>query len=197
MTEFTIIDELYDLSKELLELIKEDWEKFKKFLKKHKKYMFWIFLLFITMQFTDIMNLGKSWDTYCKNNKNYINQLGGGENAVAAADPAASSSAEAKAAKFSKKQITKQAKKQSKLEKAYKAPGKPGLLSKSKKGFVDSIKNNPILGNLDKIGGATSGLFTIILFILVVIGILSLPVLILIVITYTIIKHLLSKLTNL
>lgn len=195
MTEITIIDELYDLSKELLELIKEDWEKFKKFFKKNKKYMFWIFLLFITMQFTDIMNLGKSWDTYCKNNKNYINQLGGGENAVAPADPATSASADAKAAKFSKKQITKQEKKQSKLQKAYKAQGKPGLLSKSKKGLVDSIKNNPVLGNLDKIAGATSGLFTIILFILVVIGILSLPVLILIVITYTIIKHLLSKLS--
>ena len=46
---------------------------------------------------------------------------------------------------------------------------------------------------MNKIFGMVSGMFTLIIFILVVVGILSLPVVIFIVITYCIVKNLLSK----
>ena len=87
MSSITLFDELIIFTNELIDLINQDWINFKKFYKEHKKYMFWIFTLFITMQFTDIINLGNSWNKYCKMNS--IKQYGGATPpAAAAATPA-------------------------------------------------------------------------------------------------------------
>ena len=65
----TLLDEIIEFTIELTELIQQDWEKTKKFIKEHKKYFFWLITLAITMQMTDIMSLGESWNNYCKLNK--------------------------------------------------------------------------------------------------------------------------------
>jgi len=83
-------------------------------------------------------------------------------------------------------------------------PGKDGEDSvkgiDKKLGFFNKLKGKlktsagqhgmagPVLGNLDGIFGAVGGMFTFVAFILVLLGILSLPVLIFLVITYCIIK---------
>ena len=190
MAEFTIIDELIEFSKELIELIKQDWEKCKKFFKEHKKYMFWIIVLFITMQFTDLMNLGTSWDAYCKKNKHYTMHTGGGNEE---AEVAAPTTTQPVVKPTLSKQQAKKLRKETRKAKELKSAGEPGRISRVKSKFVASIKNNPVLGNLDKIYGMTGTAFSIIFLILIVIGVFSLPILILIVITYTVIKNLMSR----
>jgi len=170
MTYKTLYDDVIEFSVELIELIKEDWYNSKKFIKKHNKYFFWLIVLVITMQFTDIMSLGVSWDKYCK-----LNGIqNGGESAPppAAAAPVAAEPVASKPTKIPKK----------------------SMFGKAKSGVRSSIKNNPVFGNMGKIFGMVSSMFTLILFILVVVGILSLPVVIFIIITYCIIKNLLSRL---
>ena len=75
MSSFTLIDELVDFANELIYLIKQDWEKFKLFIKEYKKYVFWVVVLLITMQFTDLMSLGSSWDKYCSKNAELMETL--------------------------------------------------------------------------------------------------------------------------
>lgn len=171
----TIYDEIISFSKELVELLNEDWIKFKIFIKKNKKYCFWVICLLITMQFTDIMNLGASWDRYCKNN-NHI-QLGGGNGIPDGIPTEQKTPAESKAKDKASKKEAKAAAKAAK-------PPKSG----------NPLKNNPVFGNINKIFGMTSGMFVIISFILIVVGILSLPILVLIIITYCIIKYILNSL---
>ena len=153
-------DEFISFGEELIELLEEDWIKCKKFIKKNKKYCMWVLILFITMQFTDIINLGTSYDRYCKIHN--IKMTGGAAEAPAAAP------AEAPAADG----------------------GKGG-----KGGKGGRLKNDPVFGNLGKIFDMVSGMFVIVTFILVVIGVLSLPVIIFIAITYSILKYILSKLS--
>ena len=185
MTHETLFDDFIDFAEELTELIKQDWENSKKFIKKHKKYFFWVIVLVLTMQITDIMRLGASWDKYCKLNGIQNGGDNAGAPAAAPAAPAAPSVVipEAPSAKADTAADGK----------AVKTP-KKNMLSRASKGLKDSIKNNPVLGNMDKIFDMVSGMFTLIIFILVVVGILSLPVVIFIVITYCILKSLLSRL---
>lgn len=77
MSSFTLIDDLVDFTNELIELMKQDWKKFKIFIKEYKKYLFWIIVLLITMQFTDLMSLGSSWERYCNKTGNNNIQIGG------------------------------------------------------------------------------------------------------------------------
>ena len=159
MSNITIYDELISFSVELVDLLKEDWRKFKIFINKNKKYCLWIIVLFITMQFTDLLNLGAAWDRYCKTHdihNPHIQTGGDGSPAAAAPDGAA-----AKAPKS----------------------GRSGA--------------GPVFGSSNKILGMVSGMFVIISFILVVVGIISIPILVLIVLTYTIIKFLVKQLSNL
>lgn len=71
-----------------------------------------------------------------------------------------------------------------------------------KKSMKDKLKSSagqhglsgPVLGNLDGVFNAVGGMFTFAAFILLIIGIMSLPVLIFLVLTYTIIKLIAGKL---
>ena len=155
-------DEFISFYDELIELLEEDWIKCKTFIQKNKKYCMWVLILFITMQFTDIINLGTSYDRYCKihniNNINNINMTGGAGEAPAPA-PA------------------------------------PEPAAGGKGGKAGRLKNDPVMGNLGKMFNMVSGMFVIVTFILIVIGVLSLPVIIFIAITYSILKFILSKLS--
>tara|TARA_B100000575_G_scaffold58536_4_gene44253 strand:- start:3936 stop:4628 length:693 start_codon:yes stop_codon:yes gene_type:complete len=54
--------------KTLREHLEDDFKKFKKFIKEKKNYIFWIIVMFITIQFTDVLSLGASWDEMVKQN---------------------------------------------------------------------------------------------------------------------------------
>jgi hypothetical protein len=191
----TLLDEIIEFTIELTELIQQDWEKTKKFIKEHKKYFFWLITLAITMQMTDIMSLGESWNNYCKLNKI---QNGGaeGQPKIQAA-PTPEILKKLPSLEPEKQKETEENSKSSKenegSDTSSKTP-KKGMFGKAKSGLKNSIKNNPVLGNLGGIFDAVGGMFTLIMFILIVVGILSLPVVIFIVITYCIVKNLLSKL---
>jgi len=232
MIEFEFFENLLEFIEEFYELLKEDWRKFKLFIKQNKDYIIWLIIAVITLQFTDVMSLGSSWNRYCK--KNNI-QTGGGnvgpgpgqeteKNTNAGPEPAKEKTKEeAKDKKKKKKKKTedtkktekqkkkddKQAKKDTKAsdKQAQKDAKGPEDSSKSKKmGVFDKLKgkakagvgqhgmSGPILGNLDGIFGALEGMFAFAALILIIIGILSLPVLIFIVITYTIIKKIADNL---
>ena len=247
MPEYTIIDELIDYCYELYDLIIQDWEKAKIFFKKHVKYMFWVVVLVITMQFTDILSLGKSWDNYCSKS-NTIQKGGSNAPMVAAEAPMKAAPAEATGTKGAAGNAGGNASGPPKgpggndagkppggndagkppggndaggdkppgeagandpsAPKPAGAPGgagapagapgapkgkKPQFKLNLKKRFAQSIKNNPVFGNLDKIFGMVESMFYIVMVILIIVGIISLPVLVFIILTYTIIKHLLSK----
>ena len=178
----SLFEELSEFTDELVILLKEDWEKTKKFVREHKKYFLWLCALFIGAQFTDIMTLGKSWDAYCK--KNSI-QNGGAEG-----EPAPEASSEAKA--------TADAKASSEAKAALKSQNtgskKDGKKKGMKKSMAQSLRRNPVFGNMNTIFSMTTSMFSLALFLLAIVGILSLPVIIFIIITYCVIKSLLNKL---
>ena len=60
--------------------------------------------------------------------------------------------------------------------------------------MAKSLKNNPVFGNLNYIFSMTTSMFSLVLFLLAIVGILSLPVILFIIITYCVIKSLLNKL---
>jgi hypothetical protein len=205
MSNFTLIDELVDFTNELIELLKQDWEKFKIFIKEYKKYLFWIMVLFITMQFTDLMSLGSSWEKYCKKNNidSNINskdsngkdsnsniQKGGGNEAPAPA-PAP------KQTKAERKSIIRQ-----KARQFSRGMGSESKDIERKLGFFRQFKSQfsgniggagPVFGNLDRIFKYTEAMFAIFTTILIIVGVLSLPVLIFLIITYCVIKLLVGK----
>ena len=67
-------------------------------------------------------------------------------------------------------------------------------IGRSQSRFGRNMRRNPVFGNLDKIFNMTQGMFALVMFILVIVGVLSLPVIIFIIITYCIIKNLCSRL---
>ena len=217
----TIIDELFEFAEELTLLIKQDWEKSKQFIKKHKTYFFWILALFVSMQFTDILSLGKSWDIYCK--KHNIQSGGGNSNAPPPLPPprvnrsSKPKGADGESSKGADGESSKGADGAKQGEEASKgtgagaggptATGQPqrmrtrsqGLMGQSRIGrsqsrFARTMRRNPVFGNLDKIFNMTQGMFALVMFILIIVGVLSLPVIIFIIITYCIIKNICSRL---
>ena len=201
MSNFTLIDELVDFTYELIELLKQDWEKFKIFIKEYKKYLFWIMVLFITMQFTDLMSLGSSWEKYCKkngidsnskdsNSKDSNIQTGGGNEAPAEAPKQIKTSIERKA--IIKKEGQKVARGMGSESKDI--DRKLGFFRQFKSQFSGNIGGaGPVFGNLDRIFKYTEAMFAIFTTILIIVGVLSLPVLIFLIITYCVIKLLVGK----
>ena len=231
MIEFEFFDNLIDFIKELYELLKEDWVKFNLFIKENKKNVIWCLIAFITLQFTDVMSLGSSWDKYCK--KNNIQRGGSGTATTATSTASASATPATPAtpattpdtADTAEPAMTKKQKEEEKevKQKADDKAAKKNLLDKKeakktaegedsvksvdkKLGFFNKLKGQvqksagqhgmagPVLGNLDGIFGAVGGMFTFAAVILIFFGILSLPVLIFLVITYCIVKKIVGKL---
>jgi len=217
----TIIDELFEFAEELTLLIKQDWEKSKQFIKKHKTYFFWILALFVSMQFTDILSLGKSWDIYCK--KHNIQSGGGNSNAPPPLPPprvnrsSKPKGADGESSKGADGESSKGADGAKQGEEGSKGTGagaggptsagqpqrmrtqSQGLMGQSRIGrsqsrFARTMRRNPVFGNLDKIFNMTQGMFALVMFILIIVGVLSLPVIIFIIITYCIIKNICSRL---
>ena len=208
----SLFEELSEFTDELVILLKEDWEKTKKFVREHKKYFFWLCALFIGAQFTDIMTLGKSWDAYCK--KNGIQKGGEGDpvatdastDAKAATTTATPATTDAKAAatpattdaKAAATPATTDAKATADAKAALKSQRTSSKKDGKKKGMTQSMaqsmRRNPVFGNMNNIFSMTTSMFSLALFLLAIVGILSLPVIIFIIITYCVIKSLLNKL---
>ena len=179
----SLFEELSEFADELVILLKEDWEKTKKFVREHKKYFLWLFALFIGAQFTDIMTLGKSCDAYCKKN--------GIQNGGAEGNPEPTTTTEAKAALKSQGTSSTDA---SVSETDTKNTKKDGKKKGIRKSMAQSLRRNPVFGNMNHIFNMTSSMFSLALFLLAIVGILSLPVIIFIIITYCVIKSLLNRL---
>jgi len=206
MSNITLYDDFTSFFRELVELLKEDWIKFKLFITKNKKYCLWILILLITMQFTDLLNLGSSWDRYCKKHEGKTTHIhiggsisgkgdGTGLPSAAAADAMKADKEKKKADKAAKKEEKKQKGKEDKAHDAQKDEAKKNLKDQKKADKTKRSSAGPVFGSYDKIAGMVSGMFVIITFILIVIGIISLPVLVFIVITYTILKFMANKIS--
>ena len=211
MINFNFFNNLIDFIDELFELLKEDWKKFKLFAKENKKNLIWLFIALITLQFTDLIHIGNSCNKYYKN-ENIKLQKGGsvappplplprvdrskkpGAGAPAAATaPAApvaptTAAPEAEKSKGKGKEVDSESKDvQKKLDLFNELKGKKNKLAK------DGLAG-PIFSNLEGIFGAVGGIFSLLVTILTILGILYLPVLIFIIITYCVIKKVLGHL---
>ena len=212
------INNITEFIDELIELLKEDWRKLKHFYNENHNYIYFLFIAIITLQFTDVMSLGSSWNRYSK--KNNI-QMGG---AAATAGPITTGTANDSKNKavpktkeeevdlikkelIDKKKTKEQAKEDKKQADKEKASGDGELKDVKKKlNLFESLKGRvnksagkhglagPIFSNLDNIFGAVSGMFVFVGIILAILGILSLPILIFLIITYSILKVILGKL---
>lgn len=65
--------------KSILDMMKDDYKTIKNFINEKRKYIFWIIVVFITMSFTDILSLGASWENICSQNPNFKLHKGGAE----------------------------------------------------------------------------------------------------------------------
>lgn len=170
------------------------------------------------MQFTDIINLGKSWEIYCK--KHGV-QSGGagmasdlfgnientdtgpktpkqkrradrkrGKSAPAPAPAAAAAPAATAPAGPSAKTIKA-------ADKAASGSGKKGLFSKAKSGLSKTVSSSPVFGNLSNIFDALGNTFYVMGIILVIVGVVSLPVLMFLVVLYSVIKNLFGRFSKL
>jgi hypothetical protein len=215
MIEFTFFDNLIEFLDDLYELLKEDWIKFKLFMNENKKSLIWLFIALITLQITDLITFGNSCNKYYKTQNSQIQKGGGGEGEpdprkmAQSAEPtkqsaeptkqSASTGATDKAARIeSEKQKIQEKQKTKKADSELQKSEKNLELFNKLKGKKDKLAKNsiagPIFGNLEGIFGAVGGIFSVVLTLLTILGVLSLPVLIFIIITYCIIKKVLSHL---
>jgi len=216
MIEFTFFDNLIEFLDDLYELLKEDWIKFKLFMNENKKSLIWLFIALITLQITDLITFGNSCNKYYKTQNSQIQKGGGGgegepdprkmaqsaEPTKQSAEPtkqSASTGATDKAARIeSEKQKIQEKQKTKKADSELQKSEKNLELFNKLKGKKDKLAKNsiagPIFGNLEGIFGAVGGIFSVVLTLLTILGVLSLPVLIFIIITYCIIKKVLSHL---
>jgi len=217
MIKLSFFDNFKDFINELIELLKEDWQKFKIFFKENKNSIIWLFISLITLQFTNVMSLGSSFNIYLK--KNNIQQGGANDGPVVSTAPAAPEkkpeapkTKDEQIANEKKKILDKKAEKKKAKEDKKKEKGdgegedsdvkdidkKLGIFNKLKGKISDSAGQHgmmgPVFSNLDGIMRAFEGIIAFVTLILIIVGIISLPVLIFLIITYCIIKFILGKL---
>jgi hypothetical protein len=202
------ITNIYEFTEELIYLLKEDWYKFKSFIAENKNYVLWVFVLLITMQFTNLASLGKSWEKYCKTNTtnttNTKNQKGGGNEApkpggeAEQGKPPGGEAEQGKPPGGDAEQGKPPGGEAEGQDDELKATDKKLSFIENLKGKVQKSAGQhgmlgPVFSQSGKIFDSIGAVFVIAGTILLVLGILTLPVLIFIIITYTIIKILVGK----
>jgi len=203
---------------ELYELLLDDFNTFINFLTANKQYVIYSILLVILTQIVSINSLGNSARKYCKGT--LIQGGGAGASSLASASGNSivsrmtSNTAKAKFSKMSSKQqadIFKKGmdlKKEAKTDKLLK---KKSEFEKNKDriSFFEKMKQKfqpggwfgrfgalgPVFGNLEAIMDSVKWLFALMVVIAIIVGALSLPVIIFMVVTYFVIKSLLRKFT--
>ena len=209
MVELSFFNNIKDFIDELYELLKEDWKKFKTFVKENKNYIIWSIIAIMTLQITDIMKIGSSFNIYCKNNNI---QYGGSSASAPPPLPPPRVNRTTKPVETPKqtdapKQLDTPKPDAPKPDAGGEEGGenetkdvqkKLDLFNKLKGRVKDSAGKHgmmgPVFNNLDGIFGALEGIFTLVAVILIIIGIISLPIFIFLIITYCIIKYLVGKL---
>jgi len=203
MIKFSFFDNIIDFINELIGLLKEDWIKFKLFFKENKSYIIWLFITLITLQITDIMSLGASFNIYQKKNNM---QKGGSVEPLSESSKKIASEKKRLLDKSTSKKKAKEDKAKSKSDKQStesESKSKEGSET-SKDGDSKDVRKKlsmfkrlqgPVLGNFGGIFAALEGIFSVFVFILIIVGILSLPIFIFLIITYCVIKHIVGKLT--
>lgn len=190
---------------ELYELLLDDFNTFLNFLTANKQYVIYSILLIILTQIVSINSLGQSARKYCKGGSN---QNGGAGEAVSVMDDPTYLAAQKKIIEKKKALDYKKGKDLKTQEKSEKMLKKSELdKNKERINFFQSMKKKfqpdgwfgrfgalgPVFGNLEAIMNSVKWLFALMIFIAILIGALSLPVIIFMVITYFVIKSLLRK----
>ena len=175
--------------------IKKDTCNLKEFWKKHKNTIFWIFVTFVVLQYVDILSLGHNFSNAC--HKNGIiqkdKQEGGADAPPAAPAPAPAPPAAPAAPKGNNK---KDKKKQSKNTGEKKQ--KKGKQSANKGGKFQSFRTTGPLGNIfGKFGSIFQNAFKIIGVILLIAILGFLPIIVMIYLTYKIIKYMVNSVKRL
>lgn len=192
MNNFIIeIQEFWD---ELIYLLKKDWENFKKFYNEKKQLLLLILVSFIGVKTVGILNFGKYYNKYCdKTMSGGANQpppppKEGGDNKSSGGEDNGDSKKKGDDSTGKPKKTISQ-----KLWSATKKTGK-GTARESKQFLhqlstgVRSWSSGPILGNLGIVKDSIMGAFAIIGILLAIVGIISLPFLIFMILVYSIIK---------
>ena len=193
---------------ELYELLLDDFNTFINFLTANKQYVIYSILLVILTQIVSINSLGNSARKYCKGTS--IQDGGAGNIMVSRMT---SSAAKAELREMSNSQKMDIFKKTTKLKTEAKSAKmlQSSELDKNKEriNFFQKMKQKfqpggwfgrfgalgPVFGNLEAIMDSVKWLFTLMLVIAIIVGALSLPVIIFMVVTYFVIKSLLRKFT--
>ena len=203
MINFIFFDNLIDFFNELYELLKEDWKKFKLFMNENKKNLIWLFIALITLQITDLITFGNSCNKYYKKQNAQIQK--GGSNAPPTEPAKELTPVELKAQKKAESALKVAAEKKKILEKkadkkdteSQKVQKNLDLFNKLKGKKTALAKHGvagPVFSNLEGIFDAVGGIFSIFVTLLTILGVLSLPILIFIIITYCVIKKILGHL---
>jgi hypothetical protein len=200
---------------EIYQEMKDDFKKGKEYAYQYRKTIFWIFIAFITMQFTDILSLGASWENMCQNNPNLkINkkQKGGaeGDNAPKGGNDASKGGNDAskggndasKGGDNAAKGGNDAAKGGNDAAKSDKAALKASKNSDAGGGssfrVFDSFRSSGPLSNFfSRIGGFIKGGFIIIGILLSILVVSFLPILIFCIILYGILKFIAKYFTSL
>jgi hypothetical protein len=190
----SFIDELYDFCIELSYMIYNDFRNSFKFIRENKNYIGIAVVLGILLQFTNLTNLGTSFEKYCnkKFNGEDNGQIGGG----------------VQAPEKSPEEIAERKRQKKKASKAYhqhvqaaRQDDKESKANEKRISFFEGLKNkfsvklsdSTIFGRFDLIMDSVKNIFYIITIILTIAGIISIPVLIFLVITYMVFKVMVSK----
>ncbi len=235
----SVWDELKEFWDELWELIYIDMKNSYLFITENKNYFICTVILAFLLQFTNVSNLGTSFEKYCQKGKD-VNQNGGASVVAKAVGPSSVSeirkdltyrslkdgqSMLEQQAKYNKKKADEDAKSdtdkygKSKMSsrKAFTSDMKEKKLQEEESkanqkriSFFENIKNKlgkggswggeygvlgPVFGNMEKIMDSVKTIFYIITILLTIAGIISIPVLIFLIITYMIIKSLVGRFT--
>lgn len=206
-THSKVVIEEEDKNKSLLDRIlsdiKRDTCNLKFFWKKHKNTIFWILITFLVLQYIDILSLGANFTEACQ--KKGIIQKGGQEGAPAAPSPtapAAPTTPEAPKGNESNKKDKDKKDKDKKDKKDKKDSnndnnndeGKKKKGKANKGGYFQSFRTTGPLGNiLGRFGTIFQNAFKILGVILLIAIIGFLPIIVMIYLTYKVIKYMVGN----
>ena len=183
---------------EIYQEMKEDYKKGKEYAYQYRKTIFWIIMAFITMQFTDILSLGASWQNLCHQNPNLnLKKQKGGSEGITGKNRTNGKAEKTKPAE-GEAEKTKPAEGEAiKKKVTAKTPSfKTGKLMKLNP-FQSFKSLGPISGFMGKMGDFIKGGFFILGLIIAILFVSFIPIVSFCVLMYYILKFIANKFTTL
>ena len=183
---------------EIYQEMKEDYKKGKEYAYQYRKTIFWIIMAFITMQFTDILSLGASWQNLCHQNPNLnLKKQKGGAEGITGKNRTNGKAEKTKPAE-GEAEKTKPAEGEAiKKKVTAKTPSfKTGKLMKLNP-FQSFKSLGPISGFMGKMGDFIKGGFFILGLIIAILFVSFIPIVSFCVLMYYILKFIANKFTTL